>query len=149
MTKKLSKRNKTFKLKTTIVKALIISGNKRIVEKIVLKSVKFQQKSTYKNCRSLMHFIIISSAPIIKLSQYNFKKGKKIVIKTIPLFLENSFFRIKQSLKLMKYFTNINKRLKFIYKYFALSTLQLKLLNTKNELVKQEQVKMQFSFKKR
>jgi ribosomal protein S7 len=106
---KLVKRNKTIDLKTKIVNSLMVSGEKKTGEKILLKFVKLLQKSMNKNFKSLIQLSIISSTPTFKLNEQVIKKGKRKATKITPSFIPNDSLRVTASLKFIKNVASKNK----------------------------------------
>ncbi len=64
-------------LKNKVLNTLMLSGKKTTCEKVVLKSVKLLQKSTIKNCRSVIQLAVINSTPTFKLNEQAVKKANE------------------------------------------------------------------------
>jgi ribosomal protein S7 len=86
MIKKKKVENKTnIKLKNQLLNHLIVNGNKETSEKLILKSLKLNQKHGYKNHKELFKSAIIHSSPLVNIKQIRRKKKQ---IKEFPFVLK-------------------------------------------------------------
>jgi ribosomal protein S7 len=136
------KNNKTVDLKAKIVNSLMVSGEKKTGEKILLKFVKLLQKSMNKNFKSLIQLAIISSTPTFKLNEQVIKKGKRKATKSTPSFIPNDSLRVSLSLKFIKNVASKNKGSIYFYEslvkeILASANLKSQSVDKKNELQNQ------------
>lgn len=105
------------KIKTKFTNHLMFNGEKKISEKILLKSFKSLQKNTKKQISNIAKLSLIYSTPIFKLHKISNKKLKKKQRKTriIPTFIPKLFNRISLGIKYILFNINKNKSSKFIY----------------------------------
>ena len=127
-------------LKNKIVNSFMKSGKKRIGEKILLKCIKFLQKSTNKNSINLLKLGIVNSTPIFKLNEQIVKKGKRKAIKITPAFISKNSLRVMIALKFINKI--VLKNSNSFYKNFGdeiMSSAHLKSpsVDKKNEFHKQ------------
>jgi ribosomal protein S7 len=97
-------KNKQITIKNKLVNHLIVCGKKSIGEKIVLKSLKTLQKSSYKQSKDLVKLAIIFSTPTFKLNKISQKKRKKKKnqkVKEVPAFISLEATRISAAIKLI------------------------------------------------
>ena len=139
---KLLKKNEKTNLKTKIINSLMINGEKKTGEKILVKFLKNLQKSTNKNYKSLIQLAIINSTPTFKLNEQVVKKGKRKSIKSTPSFILNDSLRITTSLKSMKKIISKNNNSNHFYislvkEILASTQLKSSVVDKKNELQKQ------------
>lgn len=87
-----------FFLKQKILNQLMVKGNKKTCEKILLKSFKLFQKTSNKNHKNLILLAIINSTPVLKMNKQT-KKAKKTTIKEIPVLIINKTNRISLAIK--------------------------------------------------
>lgn len=136
------KGNKAFSLKVKIVNTLMVSGNKKTGEKILLKFAKLLQKSSNKNFKNLVQLAIINSTPTFKLSEQVVKKGKRKSVRSTPSFITSDSLRIMASLKLIINAVGKNKTSSYFYEnlmneVLLSSELKSQSVDKKNELQKQ------------
>ena len=139
---KLLKKNKKISLKTKIVNSLMINGEKKTGEKILVKFLKNLQKSTNKNYKSLIQLAIINSTPTFKLNEQVVKKGKRKSIKSTPSFILNDSLRVTTSLKSMKKVISKSNAsnhfyLSLVKEILASTQFKSSVVDKKNELQKQ------------
>ena len=68
---------KNFELKSKLLNHVMISGNKKTSEKILLKSFKKLQKDSQKQSKKILQLAIINATPIFKFYKYTRKKKRK------------------------------------------------------------------------
>lgn len=90
-----NKKKISFKIKT--YNNLMVSGNKTLCEKLILKTVKLIQKSSDKNFLDLFKLAIINSSPTLQIKKIKRKRKKLKEFSYIP----NEKTRIFLSLKLI------------------------------------------------
>jgi ribosomal protein S7 len=100
----------------------MLSGKKTTCEKVVLKSVKLLQKSTIKNCRSVIQLAVINSTPTFKLNEQALKKGKRKSTKDVPSFILSDSLRTMMSLKFLKEVASKNRGSVDFYQSLAKET---------------------------
>jgi ribosomal protein S7 len=132
----------TRKLKEKIINTLMLCGQKKTGEKILIKTIKRLQKSTVKKSKSLLHVSVINATPTFKFNEQIMKRGKRKAVKSIPYFITNDTKRIVLALKTIKLTSSKNKdSISFISKFTKeiLETSSLKSLSIehKNDLQKQ------------
>lgn len=93
---------KNKKIKNTLINHLMLHGNKKTCETILLKSLKIIQKFCKKSHRTLFKLAITNATSAFRIAQLKQKK-RKIKInknkKEIPTFILNNHRRIIWSLK--------------------------------------------------
>lgn len=94
---------KKFNLKKKIQNHLMINGEKKTSEKLLLKSLKELQKNSFKNTKKTVKIAVINASPIFKINTIENKKRKKKQRKIIkvPSFITNNTSRISFAIKLM------------------------------------------------
>jgi len=127
-------------LRVKMVNSFMKNGKKTSGEKILLKFIKFLQKSTNKNYVSLMKLGIINSTPIFKLNEQIVKKGKRKAVRVTPAFISKNSLRVMIALKFINKI--VSKGSNSFYKDFGneiINSAQLKssTVDKKNELQKQ------------
>jgi ribosomal protein S7 len=91
---------KNKKIKNTLINHLMLSGNKKTCETILLKSLKIIQKICKKSHKTILKLAIINSTSAFRLIELKPKKRKKKKnSKEIPIFISNNYERITWSLK--------------------------------------------------
>jgi ribosomal protein S7 len=136
-------------LKNKLINHIMINGNKKTSEKILLKSFKKLQKDSQKQSKKIFQLAIINSTPIFKLHIHKLKKKKKKRIKEIPVFIANKYNRISLAIKLMLSKISETKQLNQFFNDFKkeiLITSQQKgtVIESKNNLQKQVLLKKHF-----
>lgn len=136
------KGDKILNLKNKIVNSLMVHGKKKTGEKILLKFVKFLQKTTNKNYKELIQLAIINSTPTFKLNEQIVKRGKRKSIKSIPSFIPSNDLRINISLKSIKNVVSKHKGAAHFYEKISKEVLdsvhfKSQSVDKKNELQKQ------------
>lgn len=116
---KLLKKNKEIDFKTKMINSLMIDGKKKTGEKILIKFLKTLQKSTTKNCKSLVHLAIVNLTPTFKLNEQIVKKGKRKATKITPSFISSDSLRITTALKSLKKVVSKNTESSQFYKGLA------------------------------
>ena len=92
--------NKTkLSIKTRIYNASLISGNKKTVEKNLLKSLKKIQKMTNKDHTQILKLAIKNLTPTLKMDKQKMKRRKRKANQEIPTFIRNNFLRVNLALK--------------------------------------------------
>jgi ribosomal protein S7 len=139
-------------LKHTLTTTLMKSGNKKTGEKILLKSLKFLQKSTFKKHTDLIQLAIINSTPTFKVNQQILKKGKRKSTKDIPTFIKNNSLRIVLALKFIKESSNKSQSFSYFYQNLAKeillsSELKGQSIEKKGELHQQILLNKKYLFK--
>jgi small subunit ribosomal protein S7 len=129
-------------LKNKVLNTLMLSGKKTTCEKVVLKSLKLLQKTTIKNCRSVIQLAVINSTPTFKVNEQAVKKGKRKSTKDVPSFILSDYLRIMMSLKFLKEVASKNRGSVDFYQSLAKEVLSSSLhksqsVDKKNDLQKQ------------
>ena len=88
-------------VKDKLINVLMISGQKKTSEKIVLKSLKSLQRSNKKESKKLVQQTITDLSLVFKTKNQVTKRGKKKIIKNMNTFLNNDDIRIMSALKLI------------------------------------------------
>lgn len=93
--------NKKIEIKNKLTNHIMINGEKKTSEKILLKSFKELQKKNKKQSKNLFQLAIIYSTPVFKLHKISNKKlkKKKGKIKEIPAFIASTSSRTSLSIK--------------------------------------------------
>ena len=99
---------KKMQVKDKLINHLMINGNKKTSEKILIKSFKKLQKDTQKRSSKLLQLALINSTPIFKLHVHKIKKKRKKKTKEIPVFISNINYRTSSAIKLIM--SNKNKK---------------------------------------
>ena len=139
-------------IKDKLVNFLMINGNKKTSEKLLIKSFKKLQKDSQKQSSKLVQLALINSTPILKLHVHKIKKKRKKKIKEIPVFISNINHRTSSAIKLIISNKN-NKTNKFFneLKEEILLASQKKGLGIETKANTQKQIvvlkKKNFSFK--
>jgi len=137
-----NRKNNRISLKQKLVNILMVSGNKKTGEKILIKSLKLLQRSVIKNHINLIQLAVINTTPTFKINQQLLKKGKRKSKKDIPTFITNDLLRIMLSLKFIKGASTKSQISTSFYKNLtqeivASSALKSQSIEQKNELQKQ------------
>ena len=146
------KSQKKLELKNKLLNHIMVNGNKKTSEKILLKSFKKLQKDSQKQSKKIFQLAIINSTPIFRLHTFKMKKKRKKKIKEIPAFISNKSNRTSLAIKFLLSKTLENKQLNFFFNKFKkeiLLTSQQKgsTIESKNNLQKQILLKKRlFSF---
>jgi ribosomal protein S7 len=133
-------KNKTFKqqikLKNKIVNYQLKNGNKRTCEKNFIQTLKFFQKVSFKDYKSVIQLAIINKTPIFMLKEI--KKRRK---ETLIPFLAKEKFRIAHAIKNILKETSKKKYTKKNYENLTKEIL----LNAdkKNETLMQQKLETQ------
>ena len=98
-----------------LINHLIIDGEKKTSEKILLKSLKILQKNSFKKYKKIFQLALTYSTPIFKLHKISNKKLKKRTkkIREIPAFISNKQLRTSLAIKLVLRNIKKEKNLKF------------------------------------
>ena len=97
---------KNKKIKDKLINHLIINGNKKTCETILIKSFKTIQKLCKKSHKTIIKLAIINSTSAFRLIELKPKKRKKKKKKKeIPVFISNNYERISWSLKFISQIT--------------------------------------------
>lgn len=84
--------------KNKMINHLILNGKKETGEKLLLRTLKEFQRTSFKQSKKLINMGIILSAPIFKLHKIKNKKKAKSS-KEIPAIINNKKSRISLSIK--------------------------------------------------
>ena len=87
------------KLKHRIYNSSLNSGNKKTIEKNLLKTVKKLQKISKKQHSNIILLAVKNSTPTLKMNKQKMKRKKKKQNQDVPTFIQNKFLRINLSLK--------------------------------------------------
>lgn len=126
-------------MKKKIVNHLMLNGEKKTSEKILLQNCKKLQKSSKKQFKKLMQIVFVLSASVFKIHKITNKKRKKQNNIEVPNFITNKKTRISFSIK---FILNIlkNKKFKCFHKEFQ-KEIFLRLSN--EELIVETRTKIQ------
>lgn len=133
---------KTVNLITKFGNTLMIHGEKKTGEKIILKFAKRLQKTTNKNIKNIIQLSIINTTSTFKINEQVVKKGKRKSTRFNPSFLKNELLRIATTLKTLKSVVSKNQKAAYFYEKFTnevLASVNLKgqSVDRKNEIQKQ------------
>lgn len=133
-------------IKIKLLNNIILTGNKRTCEKLILTSFKLLQKKEKKNHKTVFKAALISTLPFITIKQQIVNK-KKRTYKEYPLITVNKT-RINTAIKQMK--LNSNKNLEKInfYKKFNKELLLSSQNQSYSVINKEELYKVSFLKKK-
>lgn len=92
-------KSKKLNIKHRIYNANLKSGNKKTVEKNLLKSFKKLQKTSNKKHTKVLELAIKNLTPALKINSQKMKRRKKKGTQEIPTFIQNNFLRINLALK--------------------------------------------------
>lgn len=98
-----------------LINHIILNGEKKISEKIVLKSFKELHKLSLKQPKLLLQLAIIFSTPMFKMHEKVNKNRKKKKILETPVILRNKKARVSLALKVLVGSTK-NKKAGPLYK---------------------------------
>lgn len=105
---------KNKKIKNILINHLMLSGNKKTCETILLKSLKTIQKYCKKPYKTILKLAIINSTSAFRLIELKQRKRrKKKNSKEIPIFISNNYERITWSLKFISQTTKKKTTNKF------------------------------------
>lgn len=126
-------------MRKKIINYLMLNGEKKTSEKILLQNCKRLQKSSRKQFKKLMQAFFVLSASVFKIHKTTKKNLKKQNIIEVPNFINNKKARISFSIK---FILNVlkSKKLKCFYKEFQ-KEICLRLNNV--ELTAEAKVKIQ------
>lgn len=139
-------KNRKIEVKNKIINHLMLNGEKKTSEKILLKSFKELQKYSKKQPKKLVELAIIFSTPIFKVHKIINKKRKKKNIKEIPTLIATKRARISLAIKFILN-TLHNKKSNYFYLEFHKEIL----LHVKNEgsaILKKNETQKQALLKK-
>jgi ribosomal protein S7 len=90
-------------IKNKIINLIMLNGEKKTSEKVLISSFKELQKNSKKQSKKLIQLAIIFSTPIFKLHKISNKKQKKRnkKIREIPAFMSKPMSRISKAIKLI------------------------------------------------
>jgi small subunit ribosomal protein S7 len=106
-----------------IINYIMINGEKKTSENILLTTVKKLQKNSKKQLKQIIQLTLINSTPTFKLHKIENKKRKKRNRKVIeiPAFISNSFTRTSVAIKFIltsaekkkskKFYDNFNQEI--------------------------------------
>jgi len=106
---------KKLEVKDKLTNHIMISGNKKTSEKILIQSFKKLQKDSKKQSKKIFQLAVINSTPIFKLHIYKTKKKKKKRLKEIPAFIANKSNRTSLALKFILSNNRKNKKTNKIF----------------------------------
>ena len=86
------------KIKLKFINHLLVNGNKKTCESIILKTFKKIQKNSIKSHNKVVKLAIKNSALSFRINKLKKKTGKKKSTKEIPVFISDNFERISWSL---------------------------------------------------
>lgn len=118
---------KKIKVKNKIINHLMLNGEKKTSEKILLKSFKELQKSSKKRSKKLIELAITFATPLFKIHKITDKNRKK-KIKEIPTIITAKRARISLAIKFILN-TLKNRKSNYFYTEFNKEIL----LNVKND----------------
>lgn len=101
---------KKLEVKNKLINHIMINGNKKTSENILLKSFKNLQKDSKKQSKKIFQLAIINSTPVFKLHIHKIKKRKKKKIREIPAFIATTINRTSLALKFILYNNVKNKK---------------------------------------
>ena len=130
-------------VKDKLINVLMISGQKKTSEKIVLKSLKSLQRSNKKESKKLVQQTITDLSLVFKTKNQVTKRGKKKILKNMNTFLNNDDIRIMSALKLIKDMLSNKKNVK-CYKTLTEEIIQTNFENSKSIEKKKELQKQLF-----
>lgn len=136
---------RTSNLKTKMINVLMRNGEKKTVEKILLKFLKFLQKSTNKRFKNLIQVAIINSTSTFKINEQIIKRGKRKSIRSIPSFITSDVLRVTNSFKLLRNVVFKTKNSNYFYKNLVnefLASSQLKGQSVEKKVETQKQILM-------
>jgi len=121
---------KFLEIKKKLINHLMINGEKKTSEKILLQSLKELQKSSLKQTKELIKNALAYSTPIFKLHIIENKKQKKKnrKIKEIPSFIYSNTSRVSLAIKII-----IEAVKKQKHKFFATKLNKEILLNSQQK----------------
>lgn len=90
---------KKLEIKKKLINHIMVDGEKKTSEKIVLNCFKELQKKSKKKTNELIKLAVISTTPVFKLHTITNKKSKKKKIKEVPAFITNNNYRISLAIK--------------------------------------------------
>jgi len=96
------KNQKTLSFKIKTYNNLMVSGNKNMCEKLILKTVKLIQKSSNKDFLDLFKLAIINSSPALQIKKIKRKRKKLKEFSYIPNEKTRIFLSLKLILGLLK-----------------------------------------------
>ena len=141
-------KNRKIKIKNKIINHLMLNGEKKTSEKILLKSFKELQKSSKKQSKKLIELAIIFSTPVFKVHKITNKKRKKKKIKEIPTIITAKKARISLAIKFILNTLKNKKSSNFYTEFNKEILLNLKsegsAIQIKNEVQKQVLLKKHF-----
>ena len=147
-------KKKKLKITHRIYNNSLNNGNKKTVEKNLLKSLKKLQRISQKNCLNILLLAIKNSTSALKINKQKMKKRKKNKIQEVPTFVKDNFLRLNLAIKHL--IINSKKRSEStnFYNKFAKEALETAYLksfsiNKKAELQKQILLKKNLFFKYR
>jgi len=139
------------KIKNKLLNHIMINGEKKTSEKILLKSIKELQRVSNKQSNNLIKLAILNTTPLFKLhkiinSKKQKKKNKKI--REIPTFIANKLSRTSLAIKFILSSIDSKKSNNFYtnLKQEILATAQSKgtAIELKDNLQKQVLLKKRF-----
>ena len=141
-------KNRKIKIKNKIINHLMLNGEKKTGEKILLKSLKELQKYSKKQSKKLIELALIFSTPIFKVHKITNKKRKKKNIKEIPTIITTKRARISLAIKFILK-TLKNQKSNYFYTEFNKEILlsiknEGSAIQMKNEVQKQVLLKKHF-----
>ena len=128
------------------------NGNKKTVEKFLLKSLKLLQKSSFKQHTNLIQLAVLNSTPTFKLNKQSVKRGKRKSKKDVPAFIKTDSLRTTLSIKCLKNASIKRQNVTGFAKNFSqeildASELKGQSIEKKNELQKQILINKRYLFK--
>lgn len=147
MKKKFCQKGKLF-LKNITLNMFMKNGQKKTVEKILLKCIKCLQKEYIKDSKDLFQSSIINTSPVFLIHHRVIKKGKRKIKKEVPSFLSSYPRRVKNSLNLLKKSIQAEKKFSYFYGMFSKEIVKSSLANSVS-VTKKVDIQNQVLLKKR
>jgi ribosomal protein S7 len=136
-------------LKNVILNKFMKNGQKKTVEKILLKCTKYLQKEYAKNSIEVFQTSIINTSPAFLIHSRVMKKGKKRKIKKeVPAFLSSYSHRVHNSVDFIKKSILIEKKISYFCDAFSKEIVKSSLSNSVS-ITKKVDVQNQVLLKKR
>lgn len=119
----MAKLNKKINLKNKIINQIMINGNKKTSEILLIKTAKQFQKQSKKQFQKVFQLAIVNYMPVFRLNEISNKKRKKKQrkIKLVPSFIpdktKKTFLSVKFVIKNLKkekgesFLNTLNKKL--------------------------------------
>lgn len=116
-------------LKRKMCNNLMLNGNKEISEKILQKSIKYCQKFTKKNYKTVFQKSVINLTPVVAVCKVKQKNRKKNI--DFP-YIINKKTRISLGIKLI-----LKKKINFIKRNLIIEIMQILIKNSDTMKIKE------------